>query len=161
MSSEPFKNTVIGIVSLGIISSLAASYIWTKAHSEKEPKPASVSADANQKQNADRSAAAPSTSSMVRDPHHEDISNERTNRQITPSPPDDSFEKAESFQKKTQYEKAAALYDTSCKAGNSKACIALGILYFDGRGVNKSYEISADLYRKACDAGNMVLDEKV
>lgn len=52
------------------------------------------------------------------------------------------------------YEKAAALYDKSCKLGISLGCHNLAILYSNGKGVEKDLDKSLELVEKACSMGD-------
>ena len=57
---------------------------------------------------------------------------------------------------KSDYQKAAQLYQKACDGGDALGCHNLGLLYKNGQGVNQDYQKAAQLYQKACDGGNAV-----
>ena len=54
---------------------------------------------------------------------------------------------------KSDYQKAAQLYQKACDEGNALGCYNLGVLYHNGKGVNQDYQKAAQFYQKACDGG--------
>ena len=44
--------------------------------------------------------------------------------------------------------------EEACKKGNGGACVALGGLYYYGKGVSKDYTRAVELYKKACEMGD-------
>ena len=54
---------------------------------------------------------------------------------------------------KSDYQKAAQLYQKACDSGDALGCYNLGVSYEDGQGVNQDYQKAVQLYQKACDSG--------
>jgi hypothetical protein len=52
------------------------------------------------------------------------------------------------------YEKAADFDEKACERNVAGACVNLGILYTDGKGVERDLKRTGALYRKACDLGD-------
>ena len=51
------------------------------------------------------------------------------------------------------YARAATLYEKACDMGESRGCVMLGMLYFQGAGVEKAETRTFSLMKKACDMG--------
>lgn len=63
----------------------------------------------------------------------------------------ENYENALNFLKEQEYKKAYLLLEKSCDLENIKAYKELGILYFEGKAVNKNYDKGYELILKACD----------
>jgi hypothetical protein len=50
---------------------------------------------------------------------------------------------------------AAAASRKACKAGNAKECTAIGLDEAEGRGVQKDDTLAVELFRRACDGGDI------
>lgn len=51
----------------------------------------------------------------------------------------------------SDFTQALAYFDKGCSFNDGKACNRKGLLYSEGRGVEKSYTEALNLYKKACD----------
>ncbi|GAA8370217.1 hypothetical protein HpNP24_04830 [Helicobacter pylori] len=65
---------------------------------------------------------------------------------------------------KQDSKKAAQFYSKGCELNNSLGCGALGVLYYNGQGVEKNLTKAAQYISKACKLGDQkaceVLKEK-
>ena len=52
------------------------------------------------------------------------------------------------------YSKAIEFYRKSCNLNNGGGCNNLGVLYYNGNGVDKDYEVAFYLFEKACKLNN-------
>ncbi|QKF92630.1 tetratricopeptide repeat protein [Campylobacter sp. CCUG 57310] len=52
-----------------------------------------------------------------------------------------------------EYEKAANLFTMACEGGYPGACMNLGFLYYEGKGVNKDKARANKLLKMGCDMG--------
>jgi TPR repeat protein len=59
------------------------------------------------------------------------------------------------FPEKVIREHAATLFTSACDGGDLDACVSLGTMHQEGRGVPKDLAQAARLYKKACDGDTM------
>ena len=69
--------------------------------------------------------------------------------------PKKDYEQVEAFYNNKEYDKAAELFKKACDGGEMRGCRYLGIMYANGKGVEKDLGKAAELYKKACDGGIM------
>ena len=43
--------------------------------------------------------------------------------------------------------------EKDCNGGNASACVNLGVMYANGKGVKQDYKKASELYQKACNGG--------
>lgn len=65
----------------------------------------------------------------------------------------DSFSDANKAYENGDLKKASELMKKSCDNGNMRACWNLGLLYSNGRGVERNSKKALDLYKIACEGG--------
>lgn len=65
----------------------------------------------------------------------------------------DAFNDANQAYKNGDYKKTSELMEKACNTGHMRACWNLGLLYSNGRGVNRDEKKALSLYKKACDGG--------
>ncbi|MDQ1328694.1 MAG: uncharacterized protein QG641_1979 [Candidatus Poribacteria bacterium] len=49
------------------------------------------------------------------------------------------------------FSKAAKLYEKACEGGYAKGCVAVGLMYDNGKGVKQNRSRAKELFGKACD----------
>jgi TPR repeat protein len=67
---------------------------------------------------------------------------------------DETYRKAEQYEKKKNYTEAMRLYRVAADQGNAPAQVAIGNLYTEGQGVSQSYAEALRWYRLAANQGN-------
>ena len=55
--------------------------------------------------------------------------------------------------KENRFEKAATFFQSSCDEKNMTGCANLGMLYKEGKGVERNHAKAQELFKKVCDAG--------
>jgi len=57
---------------------------------------------------------------------------------------------------KSDYQKAAQLYQKACDGGEVFGCSMLGFLYEDGHGVKQNFSTAKQYHGKVCDLGDQL-----
>ncbi len=73
---------------------------------------------------------------------------------IETSTPKDYFENGKIFYQQENYAKAIEFFEKSCAERYALGCMALGLIYEEGKGAAINISASKNLYKKACDFGS-------
>ena len=169
-----FKDTVIGILVLGIVSSYIANYVWDKRHPSANLGAAHVEGSSianrssssgvmsntgvtgsNSQQPQDDPSTAHDPESVVKDSSAVNpIQEPASSPQAAKVTAESLCQEADEYRLHHDFHRAIPLYTESCDLGSAKACRELGILYDLAHGVTQDTNRAAMLYQRSCDGGD-------